>query len=85
MAFTQIDTIKSISMHISGIKIYTDHMVEERKKVNAMNSIRDQAMYYGENINISFDKIRYHVDKLELIVDDQLWPLAKYREMLFAR
>ena len=85
MAFTQIETIKAISMHISGIKKYTDHMVGERKKANAMDNVRDKAMYYGENINACFDKIRYHVDKLELIVDDQLWPLAKYREMLFAR
>ena len=85
MAFTQIETIKSISMHISAIKKYTDHMVEERKKANAMSSVRDKAMYYGENINGCFDKIRYHADKLELLVDDQLWPLAKYREMLFAR
>ena len=85
MAFTQVDTIKSVSIHISAIKKYTDYMVSERKIANTMENVRNKAIYYGENINPCFDKIRYHVDKLELIVDDQLWPLPKYREMLFAR
>ncbi len=84
-AFTQLDTIDSISKHIAAIKSFTDNMIEERKIANALEDVRDMSMAYSDNVRPYFDKIRYHVDKLELIVDNQLWPLPKYRELLFTR
>ena len=59
-------------------------MVEARKKANVITSERDRAIAYHDNVFPYFNIIRYHVDKLELIVDDELWPLPKYREMLFS-
>jgi len=59
-------------------------MINERKRINQIEGGREQAIEYCKNIKHKyFDKIRYHVDKLELFVDDEDWPLVKYREMLF--
>jgi glutamine synthetase len=60
-------------------------MVEARKKSNKIEDLREKAIAYDENVKPYFDKIRYHVDKLELLVDDELWPMPKYRELLFLR
>jgi glutamine synthetase len=60
-------------------------MVEERKKANVIHDPEKKAMAYCEKVKPYFDQIRYHCDKLELMVDDELWPLVKYREMLFTR
>ncbi len=81
----QLDLIKRISEHISGITIKTNAMVEERKKANVMEGAEEKALAYCDNIRPYFDEIRYHCDKLELMIDDELWPLTKYREMLFTR
>lgn len=85
IAKNQLHTIKSISEHISMIKSLTDEMVEERKKANALESIEEQAEAYLNHVLPFFEPIRYHVDKLEMLVDDELWPLPKYRELLFSR
>jgi glutamine synthetase len=58
-------------------------MTDARKVANKLTDIREKAFAYCDTVKEKFDKIRYHVDKLELIVDDSLWPLPKYREMLF--
>ncbi len=81
----QIEMITEISERITKIKKYADEMVEERKKANNITDTRKAAVAYCENVFPYFDKIRYEVDKLELLVDDNLWPLPKYREMLFTR
>jgi len=81
----QMDLIKNISNHISGITKNTNAMVEERKKANATKNEEKKAFLYCDKVKPYFDKIRYHCDKLELMVDDELWPLVKYREMLFTR
>jgi len=81
----QIEIIKEISEHISEINTLINAMVGQRKKVNKFNSIEKKAIGYCDNVKGYFDKIRYHCDKLELTVDDELWPLSKYREMLFTR
>jgi glutamine synthetase len=60
-------------------------MVEARKKANAMLDVRAKAISYCDKVKTYFDTIRYHVDKLELIVDDESWPLPKYREMVTIR
>ena len=60
-------------------------MVEARKKANAIEDIRKRAIEYCDKVKTYFDTIRYHVDKLELIVYDESWPLPKYREMVAIR
>jgi glutamine synthetase len=81
----QIDTIKDISERIRIIKENVDQMLEERKKANKMETIQETAEAYNDKVRPYFDIIRYHVDKLELQVDDKLWPLPKYREILFIK
>jgi glutamine synthetase len=60
-------------------------MIEARKVANEISDSRDKAIAYCDKVKPFFDKIRYHVDKLELLVDDEYWELPKYREMLFLR
>ena len=81
-----IETIQDLSKHINRIKKLTSEMVEERKKVNKMEDSRTRAIAYCDQVKAKyFDQIRYSVDKLELLVDDEDWPLVKYRELLFLR
>ena len=81
----QLQSIKYISEHIQEIKDNVNSMTEERKKANNMDDDEARAFAYHKNVAPYFDKIRYHVDKLELLVDDELWPLPKYRELLFVK
>jgi glutamine synthetase len=83
MADPQLKTISEISERIAIIKEAVDEMIEARKKANNIEDIRGKAADYSKKVVPYFEKIRYHVDKLELIVDDEIWPLPKYREMLF--
>ena len=80
----QVDLIKKISMHIAGINSKIEEMVNERKSANKLHG-QAAADAYCDKVKPYFNEIRYHADKLELMVDDQLWPLAKYRELLFTR
>lgn len=84
-AQTQLDLIKEISERVSIIKKAADDMTEERKKANNLDSAKKQAHAYCDKVKPFFDVIRYNVDKLENIVDDNTWPLPKYREMLYLR
>ena len=59
--------------------------IESRKKANNEADMHGRAKMYCDEVKTHFDNIRYHVDKLELIVDDKLWPLPKYRELLYLR
>ena len=77
--------IKDVSIHISSIKSLTKEMIEARKVANKIEHARDKAYQYEQTVRPYFDKIRKHIDKLELIIDDELWPLPKYRELLFSR
>jgi glutamine synthetase len=77
--------IKEISAHIDFITEKTAEMVETRKKANVLASERDKAIAYHNTIVPLMEEIRYHIDKLELIVDDRMWTLPKYRELLFIR
>jgi glutamine synthetase len=85
IAKEQLELIKDISSHISSITTKVKSMVNERRKANVMEDIEAKAIAYCDHVKPYFDEIRYHCDKLELMVDDNLWPLAKYREMLFTR
>jgi glutamine synthetase len=81
----QIQMIKEISEHIAVLKTNAEKMTEERKKANNLDSPKKQAIAYCEKVKPYFDTIRYHSDKLEAMVDDEAWPLPKYREMLFLK
>ncbi len=77
--------IKRIAEHTAFIKEKVDAMVEARKVANKITEEREKAIAYHDNIEPMLEEIRYHIDKLELIVDDQMWTLPKYRELLFIR
>ena len=81
----QIEMIKSISNHINMIRLKVTEMIEERKKTNKIEDVRGRAIAYCDNVKPFFDIIRDHVDHLEMIVDDELWPMAKYRELVTIR
>ncbi|MBE0422806.1 MAG: glutamine synthetase III [Lutibacter sp.] len=81
----QIKLIKGISEHIEIIHLKVDEMIDARKKANVITDLEEMAAEYCTKVKPFFDEIRYHCDKLELMVDDELWPLTKYREMLFTR
>ena len=77
--------IRKIAEHTSYIKEHVDTMVEARKVANKITDERAKAVEYHDKITPMLEQIRYHIDKLELIVDDQMWTLPKYRELLFIR
>ncbi|WP_276787327.1 glutamine synthetase III [Paraprevotella xylaniphila] len=77
--------IREISERTAYIKDHVDAMVEARKVANKIEGERAKAVAYHDTIAPMLEQIRYHIDKLELIVDDQMWPLPKYRELLFIR
>ncbi|UOB16754.1 glutamine synthetase III family protein [Abyssalbus ytuae] len=85
LASQQLDIVEQISDNIAEINSKVDVMVNERKKANKLDNAQLKAEAYCEFVKPYFDKIRYHCDKLELMVDDDLWPLTKYRELLFTR
>lgn len=81
----QVQTIKEISEHIAEIKINVELMLDERRIANRLEDNEKQSNAYSEKVVPYFEVIRKHVDKLELLVDDELWPLPKYRELLFMK
>ena len=80
-----IDLIEKINKHVSFVAENVEAMVEKRKVVNKIEDMRSLAVAYHDEIAPYFDAIRYHIDKLELIVEDEMWTLPKYRELLFIR
>ena len=81
----QLELISKIATHVNFIKSNVDSMVAARKKANAIDDIRDRSIAYDETVKTFFEPIRYHVDKLEQVVDDSQWPLPKFRELLFIK
>ncbi|HEY8400481.1 MAG TPA: glutamine synthetase III [Cytophagaceae bacterium] len=84
-AKTVMDEIKAMSKYISTIQTDVEAMTEARKKANNTENMKERALLYCNEVRKYFDTIRYAVDKLELLVDDEDWPLVKYRELLFMR
>ena len=84
-AKAQISLIERLSLHLNAMKSASDIMLENRKKANKIDGAEKKALAYCDTVKVHFDEIRYHADKLELLVDDELWPLPKFREMLFTR
>ena len=85
LAIGRIELIKTIGEHISYIKAKVEEMIEARKVANKVEDEREKASAYANTVFPFLDDIRYHIDKLELVVDDEIWPLPKYRELLFNR
>ena len=80
-----IDAVRAISAHIRTIQENVEAMTEARKKANHTTDTRKRALAYSEKVKAFFETIRYSVDKLELMTDNETWPLVKYRELLFMR
>ncbi|HLF33246.1 MAG TPA: glutamine synthetase III [Cyclobacteriaceae bacterium] len=79
-----VKTITEISKHIEVIKNGVNEMIDERRRINKIEDVYQRAIEYCDNVKGKyFDDLRYHVDKLELLIDDDQWPLVKYRELLF--
>jgi glutamine synthetase len=85
LASRRLKLIKEISEHVENIENKVSEMIEARKLANTVEDVREKAIDYATKIFPYFDEIRYHIDKLELIVDNEKWPLPKYRELLFIR
>ena len=79
----EIDTLQKISSYINNISADVEALVEERKKANRIENIAERAKVYSHNVKDMMDKVRDSADHLEMLVDDEVWPLPKYRELLF--
>jgi glutamine synthetase len=84
IAEPQVKSIKKIGLHVKSIREQVVELVRLRKEANRLDDISKKADTYSSKIKPYLEDIRYHIDKLELIVDDEIWPLPKYREMLFS-
>ncbi len=85
MSANNVHLIESISEHSQFITENVEKLVDARRVANRIESEREKAIAYHDTVAPLLETIRYHVDKLELIVDDEMWPMPKYREMLFIR
>lgn len=85
IAAPDLVTIEKISDHMRIIKTEVAKMVDARRTANRIENERDKAIAYHDNVVPGMSVIRYHIDKLELMVDNEMWPLPKYRELLFIR
>ena len=80
-----IKIIREIAERTNIIETEVEELVNARKQANKIESQRDRAIAYHDTIVPKMEEIRYHIDKLELVVSDELWTLPKYRELLFIR
>lgn len=79
------NTLKQLPVHITSIQAKVDQMIEERKKANKVEDTTEKATLYNKEVFPFLEEIRKHIDNLELLVDDELWPMPKYRELLFIK
>ncbi|MBM3418144.1 MAG: glutamine synthetase type III, partial [Bacteroidetes bacterium] len=84
-ARAQIEIIERISLHLNEMRTAAEKMLDQRKAANKLEHAEEKSIAYCDNVKAYFDEIRYHADKLELLVEDELWPLPKFRELLFTR
>ena len=85
LAGTQLESIKEISSRSAMVNIKVNNMIDERRKANVIEEVDLKAREYSDKVKPYLDEIRYQIDHLEMIVDDEIWPLPKYRELLFIR
>ena len=79
------DLIREISFRVTEIKRLVKEMTESRKKANHMENYQERAFAYEQEVKPFLEQIREHIDKLEMEIDDEIWPLPKYRELLFTK
>ena len=79
----EIETLKKISTYINSISVYVEQLVEARKKANKVEDMAERAKMYSHEVKGMMDKVRENADKLEMLIDDEMWTLPKYRELLF--
>lgn len=82
---SQMDLIKKIALHVDTLNELVEKMTDERRKANKLEDLKKRAEAYTKNVKVFFDDIRYHANKLEILIDDEIWPLPKLREILFTR
>jgi glutamine synthetase len=80
---SEIETLKKISTYINNISADVDALVEARKKANRIEDIGERAKVYSYEVKSMMEKVRFNADNLEMLIDDEMWPLPKYRELLF--
>ena len=80
---SEIETLKKISTYINNVSADVEALVEARKKANRIESIALRAKAYSHDVKDMMDKVRVSADNLEMLIDDEMWPLPKYRELLF--
>ena len=85
LAKEQMSLIENISANVSTIKLAVEELLRARTEAHKISNGQERAFYFCNNVKILFEKIRIPVDDLEMMVDDELWPLTKYRELLFTR
>jgi glutamine synthetase len=83
LCVAEIETLKKISTYINSISADVEALVEERKTANRIENIAERAKVYSHNVKDMMEKVRDSADHLEMLVDDEMWPLPKYRELLF--
>jgi glutamine synthetase len=81
----QLDLLMRTSVHMNKMKDACDLMLVDRKDANKIEDMEKKARVYCDKVKVHFDEIRYHADKLEILIDDEVWPLPKFREMLWTR
>jgi glutamine synthetase len=80
---SEIEALKKISTYINNVSIYVERLVEARKKANRIEDMAERAKVYSHEVKDMMDKVRDNADHLEMLIDDEMWPLPKYRELLF--
>ena len=80
---SEIETLKKISTYINNVSADVDALVEARKVANRVEDIAMRAKMYSHQVKDMMDKVRLSADNLEMLIDDEVWPLPKYRELLF--
>ena len=80
---SEIETLKKISAYINDVSADVEALVEARKKANRIADISERAKVYSRDVKDMMDKVRVSADNLEMLIDDEMWPLPKYRELLF--
>ena len=82
---SQKELIKKIAVHVDTLNGLVEKMTDGRRKANKIENTQKKAKAYNDNVKVYFEEINYHASKLEILVDDEIWPLPKHREMLFTR
>ena len=85
MSADRIELVREISKRVTAIKTLVRNMTEARKVANHMDNYKDRAFAYEETVRPYLESIREHIDNLEMEIDDEIWPLPKYRELLFTK